>query len=87
MRTKKTVLLGSCLLWIAACEQTQNAPQAPQLSPQQQCYEDCTKTVDAARAECREKLIESGSLDRMMDCNIEADKQTETCRAACDEKV
>lgn len=89
MHTWKIVVLGtisSSLLWLAACEQPEEE-QTPQLSPTQQCYEECTQAVEKTRAECREKLLEEGALDRMMGCNTAADARTETCRAACDKKL
>ena len=89
MRTWKTVvggILGGSLTGLAACQPPpEEAPPKPQLSPKQQCYEACTKTVDASRDACREALLEQGALDRLMGCNITADQELETCRAGCNE--
>lgn len=90
MRAWKTVIggiIGGSLMGLAACQPPPEevAPE-PQLSPRQQCYEACTKTVDASRSACRDELLEQGALDQLMDCNIAADQELATCRASCDEQ-
>ncbi len=76
-------LISTSLMGLTACQSPEEAPPEPQLSPRQQCYESCTKTVDASRSVCRDELLEQGALDQLMDCNIAADRDLKTCRANC----
>ena len=90
MRIWKTAVggtIGAGLIWLAACQPPpEEAAPEPQLSPRQQCYEACTKTVDASRSACRDELLEQGALDQLMGCNIAADQELETCRAGCNKE-
>lgn len=80
-------LIVASLIGLAACQPPpEEAAPEPQLSPRQACYEACTKTVDASRAVCRDELLEQGALDRLMDCNVTADRELADCRAGCQEQ-
>lgn len=83
------IVLGICLTFLPSCERAQDTTPAPPdagENPRTACRNECSIGTKKLLEECREKMTAAGTLDRLAECNIQADEYTKQCQTECDKK-